>query len=126
MFVHLPPGIHQVALDAQRSSKGSTGLAVDDFAIQPCTAFESECMRTRSGKDYKGTMALNSEYKGCYSWSLDITDRKFIKATNFELAEVRNYCRNIPGKNWQQPNCLIASIDGTYIYSECDIRYCSK
>ena len=39
MFMELPSGIHRVALGAQRSTVGSTGLAVDDFTMQSCTSF---------------------------------------------------------------------------------------
>lgn len=37
MDVTLPPGLHQVILEGERGSDGSSGLLVDDFTIEDCT-----------------------------------------------------------------------------------------
>jgi hypothetical protein len=83
-------------------------------------------MRTRAGKDYLGKMSKDSEGRDCYSWSLGNMDESYIKATKFNIEKNGHYCRNIPGQYWEEPRCLVASDDNSYVFSECTIDYCGK
>ena len=78
------------------------------------------------GKDYRGTMAVDMTGASCNSWSLDVMSESFVDGANFRPTENSNYCRNIPGKNWKTPSCLVYSHRGTFVYRECKIPYCGK
>ena len=95
---------------------------------------ERDCRMTYKGIDYVGTRSVDNRGTHCAPWRLDVNLELSQKSHQSSSAihnqyerfvqESNNYCRVVPGMDWDSPKCLIYEGDMNYRYSSCDIPYC--
>ncbi|CAG0885709.1 unnamed protein product [Darwinula stevensoni] len=104
-----------------------------------------ECLLSKKGKEYVGTMSITETGKDCLLWANQVDDmpwdfymtqfkpkdnsweksyngyEKRYLFLNGDVKIHKNYCRN-PGPNRKKPWCFVAGVDVKWEY--CDIPFC--
>lgn len=82
-----------------------------------------ECKTTRVGREYMGNQSATVSGDTCLSWET-LNSPLVARLPDVSSKAAKNFCRYIPGSNWQGPSCFIRTQSDVVIAMICDIPFC--
>ena len=82
-----------------------------------------ECIRSETGKDYKGTLNITIDGDDCLPWYAATTDEFSIETfPEVAVEDANNYCRRTSSR--QKPFCWVLDESGAQVRKTCNLMAC--